>query len=157
MGSPFLEVFLDARVKVKVKSVQTGRHRLYQCRAAAPQPTEQRLDVTHPVTCSGLVEMPFHRLIYMSALLTGMLALRSTHPSVDRRAHLPVRPPGHAGEVLHLSHIQAQVAGIIVVTCSEKVWQHCLEEVLLEEEVTVLLSGQEHERQQCRLDKAVHP
>ena len=39
--------------------------------------------------------------------------------------------------------------GIIVVTCYEEVWQHCLETVLLEEEVTVPLSAQEHERQQC--------
>ena len=57
--------------------------------------------------------------------------------------------------MLHLLHIPAQVAGIIVVTCCEEVWQHCLETVLLEEEVTVPLSGQEHERQQRRLDKAV--
>ena len=59
--------------------------------------------------------------------------------------------------MLHLSHIPAQVAGIIVVTCCEVVWQHCLETVLLEEKVTVPLSAQEHERQKCRLDKAVHP
>ena len=65
MGNPFLEVFLDTGVKVKVKSVQTGRPRQYQCCAAAPQPTEQRLDVTYTSTCSGLVEMPFHRLIYV--------------------------------------------------------------------------------------------
>ena len=55
--------------------------------------------------------------------------------------------------MLHLSLIPAQVAGIIVVTCCEEVWQHCLETVLLEEKVTVPLSAQEHERQQCRLDK----
>ena len=61
------------------------------------------------------------------------------------------------GKVLHLSHIPTQVAGIIVVTCREEIRQHCLETVLLEEKVTVPLSAQEHEHQQCRLDEAVHP
>ena len=61
------------------------------------------------------------------------------------------------GKVLHLSHIPAQVAGIIVVTCHEEIRQHRLETVLLEKEVTVLFSAQEHEHQQCRLDEAVHP
>ena len=35
----------------------------------------------------------------MSALRTDLLALRSPpHPSADRRVHLPVGPPWHAGE-----------------------------------------------------------
>ena len=34
----------------------------------------------------------------MSALRTDLLALRSLHPSADRRVHLPVGPPWHSGE-----------------------------------------------------------
>ena len=44
-----------------------------------------------------------------------------------------------------------------MVTCCEEIWQHCLEALLLEEEVAVPVYGQEHERQQCRLDKAYTP
>ena len=55
-------------------------------------------------------------------------------------------------KVLHLTHIPAQVTGIIVVTCRKEIRQHRIKTVLLEEEVTVTLSAQEHERNQCRLD-----
>ena len=34
----------------------------------------------------------------MSALRTDLPALRSPNPSADRRVHLPVGPPWHAGE-----------------------------------------------------------
>ena len=48
--------------------------------------------------------------------------------------------------MLYLSHKPYQVAGIVLV------WQHFLDTVLLEVEVTILLSAQKHECQQCRLD-----
>lgn len=59
--------------------------------------------------------------------------------------------------MLHLSHIPAQVAGIAVVTFCEDIWQHGIETLLLEEEVTIPLSTQECKCQQCSLDEAVYP
>ena len=59
--------------------------------------------------------------------------------------------------LLCLTAVVAQVVDIVQVTCSKEVWQHFLETVLLEEKVTIPLSAQIHERQQCRLDEVVHP
>ena len=91
----------------------------------------------------------------MSAPQTDLLALRSPNLCDDRCAPLSVGPPWQAGEggpfVAHTSS-----GSVVLVTCSKEVWQHFLETVLLEEKVTILLSAQKHERQQCRLDEAVH-
>ena len=54
-------------------------------------------------------------------------------------------------------HIPAQVAGIIMVTRNEEMRQHRVKTVLLEEKVTITVSAQEHERNQCRLDEGVQP
>ena len=48
-------------------------------------------------------------------------------------------------------------SGIIMVTRNEEMRQHRVNTVLLEEKVTIAVSAQEHERNQCRLDEGVQP
>ena len=59
--------------------------------------------------------------------------------------------------MLNPTHIPAQVEGILMVTRNEEMRQHRVKTVLLEVKVTITVSAQEHERNQCRLDEGVQP